>query len=135
MRGDRFDECIDLGDRLLHGTSEDFLTKSIWRFAARIDSFVLKGVEEECKCPFRVCATINADVPFVGQGICERALDVFPAADVAIVHPHERVVLEGVAVVFGERAFGRGADVSEDQSRTCFWRDPLEIDAVPSWES
>lgn len=38
---------------------------------------------------------------------------------------------EGVAVVFGQGAFGRGADMAKDEPRGRFRGDSLEVRAVP----
>lgn len=50
------------------------------------------------------------------------------------MHPHQSLVLEGVAVGIGEGAFGCGADVGEDQVRACFGRQAFEVFAIPGWE-
>lgn len=43
-------------------------------------------------------------------------------------------MLERVAVVFGERALSRGADVCEDQVRACLGGEPFKVLAVPGRE-
>ena len=132
MGRDGLDEGVDLGDRLLHCAAEDLLAESGGRPRARIDAFLFEGVKEERERPFRVRAAVDAEIPLLGQGIRKRTLDVLPAAYVAVVHPHQRVVLEGVTVVLGQGAFGGGAHMGKDQSRAYLGRDALEVDAVPS---
>lgn len=40
---------------------------------------------------------------------------MLPTADVAIVHPHQTAMAEGVTVAVGQGAFGRGSHMGEDQ--------------------
>lgn len=54
-----------------------------------------------------------------------------PAADAAVVHPHEGVVLEWVAVCVGESSFCCCAHVREDEIRACLCGETLEVLAVP----
>lgn len=128
---DGLDEGVDLGDGLSHGATEDIWTEAAGRFGAGVDAFVFEGVEEEGEGPFGIGAAVDAEVPSVVQRVGERPFDIIPTADVAVVHPHQAVVLEGVAVVLREGAFGCGADVGEDEAGACLRCDAFEVHAVP----
>jgi hypothetical protein len=49
------------------------------------------------------------------------------------VHEHKALVREGVAVLFGQIAFGRGADVGEQERGGRFGCYARQVDAVPCW--
>lgn len=57
-----------------------------------------------------------------------------PAADVAIVHPHQSLMLEWVAVSVGQRPLRRGTDMREDEVRACLRSQTLQVLTVPGWK-
>lgn len=129
------DELIDLGDGLDHHTPQQGLAEPLRaRIGAGVHTLLLEEVEEERERPLAVGAALHAQEPLVGEGIGQRALDVVPPADVAVVHPHQRLVLERVAVIVGERAFCRGAHVGKDQVGARLRRETLQVLAVPRWQ-
>ena len=68
-----------------------------------------------------------------GKAHSKPAFDLFPAADAAIVHEHEGLVGERMAVAVAEVAFSCGAHVGEDERGCGFGGDAREIYAVPCW--
>ena len=56
---------------------------------------------------------------------------MFPASDASIMHEHEAVVAKGMAVLFGQVSFCRGADVGEDEGRGGFCGKTREVHTVP----
>jgi hypothetical protein len=58
-------------------------------------------------------------------------LDVFPAAKTSIVHPHQRAMREGMAVVFGKGTLSGRADVTEYETGRRLGRQALQVRAVP----
>lgn len=56
---------------------------------------------------------------------------MFPAADVAVVHPHQAVAVERVAVGVREGTLGGGAHMGEYELGGRFGAQPQEVDAVP----
>lgn len=91
----------------------------------------LQGVEEECERPLAVRAALDPEIPFVCQTLAQAALDVFPSAEPAVVHPHQTAMGKGVAVVLAKGAFGGGAHVAEYQAGGGFRGDTVEVGAVP----
>jgi len=132
LLGDLAHELVDLGDGLDHDAPQQRLPEALGPgVRAGIHALLLHEVEEERKGPLAVGPALDAQVPPVRQRGGQRALDVLPAADVAVVHPHERAVLEGVAVILRQRALGRRPHVREDQARARLGRQPLQVLAVP----
>lgn len=116
--GNGGDQGVDAVDGLEQGLAEHRVPEPAVvadGLGARVVSGFLQAVEEEGEGPFAVGAAAYLVEPFGGDGHGECALDVLPAADVAVVHPHQAAVVEGVAVAVGQGAFGRGSHVSEDQ--------------------
>lgn len=108
-------KLIDPGNSLHHDLPQQRLPKAVRPgIRAGIDAFLCKEIEEQRKGPFTVCPALDAQVPLVGEGLAQGTLDVVPSADVTVVHPHEGVVLEWVAVVVGKSSLRRSADVSKD---------------------
>lgn len=99
---------------------------------ARIMTHALERIEEQRKGPLAVRRALHLEEPLVGNRGGEASLDVLPAADAAVVHPHETVVAEGVAVLVREVALGGGADMGEDERGAGLGCQALEVQAVPS---
>lgn len=134
--GDVGDQLVDALDGAQHGVSEHGVAKATAvaptiRGRARIMTTPLQAVEEDGKGPLAVGAAVHAVEPLGRDGQSQSALDLSPAADVAVVHPQQATVSEGVAVAVGERAFGRGSHVGEDERRRRLGRQPFQVDAVP----
>lgn len=130
--GDVPNELVNLGDGLDHDLPQQGLPEAFRaRVGAGIDALFLQEVEEQRESPLTVRTALDAQVPAVRERAGQRALDVVPAADAAVVHPHQRLMLKGVAVVVRERALRRGAHVREDQIRACLRRQPFQVLAVP----
>lgn len=110
------DERVQLLDGLEHSLPEDGMTEtlSVENRGIGIIAHAIQHVEEESEGPFAVGAAADAAEPALVESHGEAPLDVFPAADVAVVHPHQAVVVKRVAVGVGEGALGGGADVGED---------------------
>lgn len=98
---------------------------------ARILTQPLQAVEEEGEGPFAVGATLHVQVPLVMQALPKPPLDVFPTSQATVVHPHQAIMVERVAVVLGERALRRGSDVGENKSRGRLGGNAMKIGAVP----
>lgn len=125
-------KLIDLRNRLDHDPPQERLAEPLGpRIRAGIGPFLLHQIEEQRKGPLAVRAALDAQVPLVRERGGQRALDVLPPADAAVVHPHERVVLERVAVVLRERALRGGPHVGEDQVRARLGRQAFQVLAVP----
>lgn len=109
-------KLIYLGNCLHHDPAQKGLPESLrtW-IRTRIHTLLLKEVEEKCKRPLAIGTSLDAQIPLVSQGVGERPLDVLESADAAVVHPHQGLVLEGVAVVIGQGALCGCAHVGEDQ--------------------
>lgn len=135
--GDVGDQLVDALDGVQHGVSEHGVAKAAAAAAtairgrARIMTAPLQAVEEDGKGPLAVGAAVHAVEPLGRDGQSQGALDLSPAADVAVVHPQQATVSEGVAVAVGERAFGRGPHVGEDERRRRLGCQPFQVDAVP----
>lgn len=133
--GDLAHELIDLGDGLDHDPAQELLPKPFWpRIRARIGALLLHQVEEQRKRPLAVRAALDAQVPAVRERGGQRSLDVLPATDVAVVHPHQGVVLERVAVVLCQGALCGGSHMGEDEVRAGFARQTLQVLTVPGRE-
>jgi hypothetical protein len=50
------------------------------------------------------------------------------------MHPHEIVVLKGMAVAIGEGRLGCSPDMGEDEGRDGLGRETFQVLAVPGWE-
>lgn len=101
----------------------------------RVVAHTVEHVEEECKSPLAVGAPPHAAEPALLQPHGEAALDVLPAADVAVVHPHQAVAVKRVAVGVREGALGGGTYVGEDELRGGFGAQPVQVDAIPGGDS
>lgn len=115
---DLSNELINSGNGLHHDSTQQSLSKPFRaRIRTRIYTFFLQQIEEQCKGPLAVCATLDTKIPLIGERAAQCPLDVVPAADAAIVHPHQSLVLERVAVILRESTLGGGADMSKDKVR------------------
>lgn len=56
---------------------------------------------------------------------------MLPTTDTSVVHPHEIVVLEGVAVAIGEGRLRGRSDMGEDERRAGLRCEPFQVLAVP----
>ncbi|CAG8469950.1 2928_t:CDS:2, partial [Scutellospora calospora] len=131
---DLSDEAIDPLDRLEHSLTQHRVSESVslLHLIVRVCTKPLQAVEEERKRPLTVGAASHALEPAIAHARHQPPLDAhLPAADAAIVHPHERPARERVAVGVGEGAFGAGADVGEDQRADGLAGQTLEVAAVP----
>lgn len=114
--GDLRDELIDRGDRLEHDPTQKGLSESLRTgLRAGVGTFFLHQIQEQRKGPFAVRAAFDAEIPFIGERVGERSFDVLPPTNVPVVHPHQGVVLERVAVVVGQGAFGGSSHMGEDE--------------------
>lgn len=128
------DEAIDALNRLQdrfaqHRVPEPTLP---WFSIRRYPCFV-QTVQEQRKRPLGVCRALHKREPLLVQTHGQPSFDLLEAANAAIVHEHEAFVREGVAVLFGQVAFGGSADVREEERRGCLGRYPRQVDAVPCW--
>ena len=89
-------------------------------------------VQKDGERPLTVGVSTHAAEPFLSKSYGKISLDVLPAADIAIVHPHEAFVMEWVAVGVRKGSFGGGTDMGEDQIRCCFGTEAMKIYAIPS---
>jgi hypothetical protein len=125
-------ELINPRDGFHHDPPQQRLAEPLRPWVrAGIHALPLEQVEKQRKRPLAIRAALHAQKPPVRERPRQRTLDVLPPADVPVVHPHQRLVLERVAVVVGERALGRGAHVREYQARACLGRKAFEVLAVP----
>ena len=133
MVGDLGDELVDAGDGVEHGAAKHGVSEAVARELGRVRvaPHALEGVEVEGKSPFAVGAALDTQEPPVAEIVDEAPLDVLPAADVAVVHPHQPLVPERMAVAVRQRTLGRGPHVRKDQRRRRLRRQSLEVDAVP----
>ena len=114
------DKLINLRNRLHHHPSKQRLPKPLRpRIRTRIHPFPLQQIQEQRKRPLAIRPTLNTQIPPVRERRPQRTLHILPAANVAVVHEHQRLVLEGMAVVVRKGTFGRRAHVREDQVRAC----------------
>lgn len=80
----------------------------------------IQDIQKHGKGPFAVGVASDAAEPAFAEADAQGALDVLPGAEVAVVHPHQAVAVERVAVGVGERSLGGGAYVGEDKLRGRF---------------
>ena len=97
------DELVEARDGLFHGVAQCLCAEAVRGGRGGVDVlFVGEDVQEEGEGAFGVGAAVDGVVPFVVEGGGEGPLDVLEGPDVAVMHPHEGVVHEGVAVVLCE---------------------------------
>ena len=75
---------------------------------------------------------MGEEVPFVVKLLGQAPLDVLPATQTTIVHPHQTAIGKGVAVVFAQGTFGSSTDMGEDQSGGSLGGEAVQVGAVPS---
>lgn len=132
LHGDLGDELVDPLDGVQHRFPEHGMPKSAIRgVGAGIMSGFLHAVEKQGKGPFAIGPPLDAVEPFGVNGQGEGALDVLPAFNVPVVHPHQASVAERMAVAVRERSLGRGAQMGKDQGGRGFARQSFQIDAIP----
>jgi len=128
---DAVDEFVDQSNCLEHGLPKHRRAETIDRLRTGIVAHALQRVQEERKRPLAVCTTDHAQVPLIGKALAQPPLDLFPAAQAAVVHPHQTAVAERVAVVLAQGALSSSSDVGEDEVRCRLGGQPLQVDAVP----
>src|SRR5947207_935401 len=126
-----FDKRVDCRNGLLHCPTKEFLAKTFRRFGTGVSAELFKAVEKEGESAFRIRAAANAKEPLIRKGVGEWPFDVHPAADITVVHPHDRVVLKRVAIVLSKRAFCCRTDVGKDKAGADLGCQSFEIHAVP----
>lgn len=104
------------------------------RLAVRRYARFVETVEESGERPLTIRRPLHEREPLLVQAHGEAALDGAETPDAAVVHEHEALVAEGVAVGVGEIAFGRCTDVCEDERGRRLGCDAREVDAVPCWD-
>lgn len=133
--GDLSDEAIDALDGLQHRFAKHRVPEaSLIGAGAGIMTGLLHAVQEQGKGPFAVGSALHFVEPFGVYRQGQRALDVLPASDVAVVHPHQAAVVEGVAVAVRDGSLGRGAQVGENEGRCGFRCQSFQVDAIPCWD-
>ena len=128
------DEAIDPFDCIQQSCPQDGMTETTRHRVGRIDidPQILQAIEEECKSPFTVGVALDDVEPTIADVDHQVPLHLCPAGDVAIVHPHEILVAEGMAVAIRQAAFCGCPHVGEDERRSGLGGQAREIDAVPS---
>lgn len=129
--GDLVDQVVDVGDGLQHSLPQHGRTEAFLGRRAGVMAHAFERVQEQGKRPFAVGASFYTQVPFVGQSLCQTALDISPTAKPAIVHPHKTTMLERVAIVRRGRALGGSANVCENEMRGSAGCDSLKVGVVP----
>lgn len=127
------DQRVQLLDGLEHSFPKDGMPETLFIESGgiRVVAHTVEDIQEERKSPFAIRAPAHAAEPAFLQPHGEAALDVLPGADVAVVHPHQAVAVEWMAVGVGEGALGGGAHVGEDELRGGFGAEPVQVDAIP----
>jgi hypothetical protein len=85
----------------------------------------------ERKAPLRVRRPLRKQEKPFGKGSLKTTFNVGKGGDAAVVHPHETTKRPGMAVLFGERARGGGADMSEDERGADLFGEPGEVVVIP----
>ena len=126
------DKLVDLRNRLHHNLPQKRLSKPLRPgIRTRINPFLLQQIQIQRKRPFTIRPTLDAQEPLVRERIGQCPLNILPSTDVAVVHEHQRLVLERVAVVIRERALGCGAHVCKDEIRAGLGCEAFKVLAVP----
>lgn len=102
---------------------------AVGRYAGFVET-----VEEGSEGPLAVCGSLDEGKPFLVQAHGQSAFDLAEAADASIVHEHQALVAEGVAVRVAKVPLGGRAHVCEDERGRRLGRDPRQVDAVPCWD-
>ena len=129
------DKLINLRNRLHHHASQQRLPKPLWpRIRTRIHALPLQQIQKQRKRPFAIRPALHAQIPLICQRRPQRPLDILPPADTAVMHEHQRLVLERMAIVIRQRSLGCRAHMRKNQVRACLARQTLEVLAVPCWK-
>lgn len=123
--GNTIGEFVDLCNRLLDGLSQDGRPETGRRANTRIVAQAFEGVEEQRKRPLAVGTALHTEEPLVCEKAAQAPLDVLPATQATIVHPHETAVGKRVAVVLAQGAGSGGAHMGEYESRCGLGGDSL----------
>lgn len=132
LAGDIRNELVDPLDRVQHRFPQHGMAESPVRgIGTGIVPGLLHAVQKQGKRPLAISPSLDSVEPFCVDGQGQRTLDVLPASNVAVVHPHQGSIEERMAVAIGQRSLGRCSQVGKYERRGGFGGQPFQIDAVP----
>ena len=125
-------ELVNDFNGLKKGLAQYGWTETVLGLGAGIRTQSFQAVHEQGKRPFAIRTALNEEIPFIVELFAQTPLDVLPATQTTVVHPHQTAIGKGVAVVFAQGTFCGSADVGEDQPGGGFGGEAVQVGAVPS---